>query len=108
MLAKKLLAQLRATNTTATTVYSPNAGETVQVFVKIANTSASEIKVRVFNHNVGSTLDESTAIAWDVPIASGEIFEMESIFMDDENGNIGYRTDTANAATITIYGIVQT
>lgn len=101
------LAQLRENTTTATDIYNCQAGQTVQAFLKISNVSSSAAEVRVFHDNSGSTFDESTAIVWDMRLLPGEILEIDHIFINDENGYLGYRTSVANALNATLYGIVR-
>lgn len=107
ILEYKQLAQARENSTNAVSVYSPSAGETVQVFVKIANVTSATAAVRVFHDNDGTTYDESTALAWDVDIGAGEFLEIEKVFMDNSSGNLAYRSETANALTCTVYGVVK-
>lgn len=102
------LAQARENSTNAVSVYSPSSGETVQAFIKIANTTAAAVAVRVFHDDNGTTYDESTAIVWDVEVDTGQILEIDKIFMDDATGNLAYRSASANALTATVYGIVKT
>ena len=97
----KQLAQARENSTNAVSVYSPSTGETVQVFIKITNTTASMAAVRVFHDNNGTTYDETTTLAWDIEIGPGQFLEIDKVFMDDSTGNIAYRSDTANALTAT-------
>ncbi|MBT7628771.1 MAG: hypothetical protein HN597_03580 [Desulfobacula sp.] len=101
------LAQARENSTNAVSVYSPGAGETVQIFAKVANTTAATAKVRVFHDNDGTTYDETTTIAWDVEIEPGQFLEIDKVFMDNSAGNLAYRSDTANALVMTVYGIVK-
>jgi hypothetical protein len=101
------LAQARENSTDAVSIYSPGSGETVQIFLKIANTTTSVAAVRIFHDEDGSTYDESTSIAWDVNINPGQLFEVDKIFMETAAGNLAYRSDTANALTATVYGIVK-
>ena len=101
------LAQSRESSTNAVSIYSPSAGEIVQIFLKIANTTAATVAVRVFHDEDGSTYDESTTIAWDVDIEPGQFLEIDKIFMETAAGNLAYRSATANALTATVYGIVK-
>jgi len=101
----KQLAQVRENSTNAVSVYSPGAGETVQAFIKITNTTSSTVEGRVFHDNDGTTYDETTAIVWDIDIEPGQILEIDKIFMDNGDGNLAYRSSVANALTITVYGI---
>jgi hypothetical protein len=101
------LAQSRLTNTTATSIYSPSSGETVQIFIKIVNTTSSAVAVRVFHDADGTTYDQTTALVWDTSIEPGEFLEIDKIFMSSSSGNLAYRTATGSALTATVYGIVK-
>ena len=101
------LAQVRENSTNAVSIYSPAANETVQAFVKITNVTAVDINVRVFHDNDGTIYDETTALFWDTTIPSGMTLEIDHIFMNDSNGNLAYRSSTANALIATVYGIIR-
>jgi hypothetical protein len=102
-----LLAQYRVPNTIPVSIYQSGTGETVQLFIKIANVSSAAATVRIFHSNAGSTYDETTAIAWDVKIQPGDFLEVDHIFVDNPSGNIAYRSSVANALTATVYGVVR-
>lgn len=104
-IAYEQIAQARENSTTAVSVYSPAAGEAVQVFVKIANVGTGVATVRVFHDKDGTTYDKETAVAWDIAIEPGQILELDKIFMSNASGNLAYRSNTANALTATVYGI---
>lgn len=102
------LAQSRPSGTTAASVYSPASGEEVVIHnVIICNTSGASAKYRLFLDDDGTTYDESTALAWDVSVGADEvgIFEVK-LCMNDANGNLAVRTDTASALTFTVNGEV--
>jgi len=101
------LAQVRENSINAVSVYSSGSGETVQVFMKIANTTSASRYVRVFHDNDGTTYDETTSLLWDIEIEAGQFYEIDKIFMDNPSGNLAYRSDVANALTATVYGIVK-
>jgi len=104
------LGQARENSTNAVTVYSPGASE--EVIVKqiiVVNTSAAAATVRIFHDDNGTTYDETTAIAWNVPIPAGSVWDRGiTICLDDATGNLAYRSSVANALTITVYGVVIT
>ena len=102
------LAQARENSTNAVSIYSPGAGETVQVLLKIANTSGAAALVRVFHDNDGTTYDERTALVWDFSLDAGLFLPVGGIFMNNAAGNLAYRSSVANALTATVYGIVKT
>lgn len=105
---EKQLAQKRENGTSAVSVYAPVASINARIDqIIVANTAATQIKVRIFLDANGSTFDESTAIAWDIPIDVGSVLVLpvSSHITGNTRGNFGYRTDTANGATITIDGV---
>jgi hypothetical protein len=101
------LAQVRENSTNAVSIYSPAASKVVQAFLKICNTTAAVAAVRVFHDKNGTTYDETTALFWDTNINPGQTLEVDRIFMSDSTGNLAYRSDTANALTATVYGIIK-
>lgn len=108
MLTYSQLAQFRENSTSAVAVYSPGAGESAFIFLKVANVAAVNATVSVFHDDNGSTFDENTALCYNLLLRPGEILEMCDIFMNDTTGYIGYQSSVANALTITIYGGVRT
>lgn len=100
------LGQLRPSSTTAQSLYSPAASTTwVGKSLAICNTSGSVAKARVFHDENGTTYDESTALIWDVELEADETVFIDSLLCgSDSAGNVGVRTDTANALTFTFYG----
>lgn len=102
------LAQVRASTTANTGLYSSGTGETVQIFIKIANVVTSSALVRVFHDQNGSTYDQSTALVYDLKILPGQVLELNHIFVNNPSGNIAYRSSVANALTATVYGVVRT
>ena len=101
------VAQARENSTNAVSVYSSGSSETVQIFAKICNTTTSDVALRLFHDNDGTTYDESTALVWDIIIEPGQVFDTDKIFMNNSSGNFAYRSGTANALTITVYGVVK-
>ena len=100
------IAQARENSTNAISVFSPGANEKIIInFINITNTSGAPAKVRMFHDDDGTTYDESTANAWDVTILADSVWDrVVQICMDNSSGNFAYRSDVANALTITIYG----
>lgn len=106
MIQEKQLGQTRPSTTTAAGLYSPAASITwIAKSLVICNTSTSLAKARVFHDEDGSTYDETTAILWDIEIEPGESAFIDSLLAGSTDaGNVGVRTDTANALTFTLYG----
>jgi len=102
----KQLGQLRPSNTTAVSLYSPAAStETMVKSIIVANTSGVPAAYRIFNDDNGTTYDETTALFWDIVIAAVTTHTLEfNLMMDDSTGNLAVRTDTNDALTFTCYG----
>lgn len=107
----KQLAQSRPSNTSNTSIYSPDINtETIIKSIIICNTSGAIANLRVFVDDDGTTYNEATAIVWDMPIypsTQPSIIEV-NICMNNSNGNLAIRTDTASALTVTVFGMEQT
>jgi len=60
---------------------------------------------RLFVDEDGSTYDQTTAIAYDIPLLGNttDTWEVE-IYMNNPSGNLAVRTGTANALTFTVNG----
>ena len=103
---EKQLGQLRPDNTTAASVYSPSPNVTwVAKSLVICNTSGALAKARIFHDEDGTTYDETTALMWDVDVMADETVFIDNFLAgSDSTGNVGVRTDTANALTFTLYG----
>ena len=107
----KQLGQLRPANTTAATIYSPATDtQTIIKSIVVCNTTAITAYCRIFVDDDGTTYDETTAQAWDVPVVpSVAPLTIEvNICMNDSTGNLAVRTDTANALTFTVSGMEKT
>ena len=105
-LQEKQLGQLRPANTTAASLYSPGASTTTIAYtLVVCNTSAASAKYRIFHDDDGTPYYETTALFWDIPIATDTTDTIEiKISANDANGNIAVRTDTNSALTFTLYG----
>lgn len=101
------LAQHRENSTNAVSVYSTDANQTVQVFIKIANTAIVNVKCSVYHDNYGSTYDETTILVSEVVLQPGSFIEIDHIFMSEETGNLAVKSSVANALTVTVYGIIR-
>lgn len=108
MLTYSQIAQLRASSTSPELLYgSSSLRETIQIFIKICNTVAADVAVRVFHSPSGATYDETTAIVWDMILTPGDILELDHIFVTSPAERIAYRTDTADALNATVYGVTR-
>ena len=107
MLTYTQLAQHRENSTSAVTAYTCPLNSTVQIFIKITNSNAVAVTCSVFHDDDGIVYDESTAIVWQTSVNPGELLEIDRVFLNNSASSIGVQTDTANAITITVYGIVR-
>ena len=105
-LQEKQLGQKRENSTNAVTVYSPGASTTAIIKgIIIANTSGAAATYRLFLDDDGTTYDESTALAWNVPIVADSVIHIDTFHaMNNSSGNFAYRSSVANALTITLFG----
>ena len=105
------VAQSRPTNTTATSILSGTAAQTKHILaITVANTSAATAAFRLFHHEGGTTYDETTARAWDVQVAIGEVCIVpidRPWVLVASTANFAVRTDTASALTFTVDYMVR-
>lgn len=100
------LGQLRPDDTSPTSIYSPTSRDRCVVrSIIICNTTSSATTYRLFVDEDGSTYDQTTAVAYDVPIAGNttELWQV-ALYMNDPSGNLAVQTGTANALTFTVDG----
>jgi len=104
---EKELGQARENSTDAVSVYSPPVDiiSTIITSVILCNTTGSAATYRLFHSFGGTTYDESTALFFTVSLAANSTIDLETfIVMTNPDGNFAYRTGTANAITISVYG----
>ena len=103
---EKQIAQARENSTNAVSVYSPGADVTAAIkTIHVCNTTGSVVKLRLFHDDDGTTYDQSTALEYDIMIPANGSYDWDGFLaMNDQTGNLAYRSDTANALTITVYG----
>lgn len=103
----KQLGQARENSTNAVSVYSPLANtETIIKEIWLCNHTASSVTYYIYHDDDGTTYDESTALVFGVTLDANESRNIPSnICMNDATGNIAYKIGTANAITITLYGV---
>lgn len=100
------LGQSRPDDTVAVSLYSPADGiVTIIKQVIVANTSAASAKYRICHDEDGTTYDETTALFWNVPVATETTDVLDvCVFMANSSGNLAVRTDTTEAVTFSCYG----
>lgn len=103
----QLLGQGRYNNTTNNTVYTVPASTTAQfTSIRVANTTATVITVRLFVTPSGDTADETTTIAYDFSIPANDYHEfIAKPVILEAAGTLVFQNSTANAGTITISGL---
>lgn len=102
----KQLGQLRPSDTTAASLYSPGTDVTCVVeSIWICNQTASNVTYRLFHDDDGTTYDESTALVFDETVSANSTVKLvEPINLDNVSGNLAVRTSVGNALTFTVYG----
>ena len=102
---RKILAQARGQSTIAT-AYSPAAGgRTVIDTIIVTNTSGTSVDYQLCVDDDGTTYDETTAIAWNVPGGDGNVTVYEVMIpLPNSTGNIAIMSATNDAHTFTIIG----
>lgn len=101
----KQLGQIRPSDISATSLYSPPQGESVVHSIVVCNTSGSDSTYRIFVSNTGSTYDETTALFWDIALPANTTDTLEvKICMNNVSGNLAVRSGNNNAITFTAFG----
>lgn len=107
---KKQLGQSRPSNTTAVSLYSPDAYKEVQLLsLYVANVSGASAKFRVFHDEDGTTYDQTTALFYDIAVQADTTIEIafDEVYMRNSSGNLAVRTDTGDAFNFTLYGRIE-
>ena len=101
----KQLGQLRPSEITAVSLYSPPVGDNVVHSIIVCNTSDSEATYSIFVDDNGEVYNETTAIFWEaaLPANTSDVLEVK-ICMNDETGSLGVKTGSINALTFTAFG----
>ncbi len=106
-MATHQLGQSRPTNTTAVSIYAPSTFYITEIKkIIICNTTAIEAVYSLFHDEDGTTYDETTAIAFSVPLIGNGLVELEFNFwmLGANGGNLAIKTGTNSALTFTVYG----
>lgn len=100
------LGQSRPGNTTAVSIYSPNAAAHARITsMVVCNTASTTQKFRIFLDHDGTTYDETTALFWDIVVPTDTTVEVKGDWwMTKAAGNLAVRTDSASAFTFTVFG----
>ena len=103
----KVLGQLRPANTSVASIYSPPANRAVEITaVLVCNQSLASATYRIFLDDDGTTYDQSTALYYDVTLATGTTSELSMLGwgMVNSAGNLAVRSSVASALTFTVFG----
>jgi hypothetical protein len=102
----KQLGQVRPSDTTPIELYSPtNRDRCVVQNIIICNTTGSSATYRIFVDEDGTTVDQTTAIAYDIALAANTTDTWEIIlYMNDPAGRLSVATGTGDALTFTANG----
>ena len=103
-MTEKQLGQLRPTNTNTTSVYSPSGVTGIIKTIIVCNVGSGTIKYSIYLDDDGTTYTEATAISFDVSLTTENTTFIQTYIPLSASGNIAFKTDTANDATITILG----
>lgn len=107
---EKQLGQSRPAGTAAASIYSPPANTTTIIkTIIVSNVSSASMKYSIFMDDNGTTYDQTTAIAYNVVLAKESTIVIDTFLaMNDATGNIAFQVDTADSATISIFGAEMT
>ena len=104
---EKQLGQARENSTNAASIYSPAASTTAIIkSLVVCNQSGARATFRIFLDDNGSTYDQSTAMFYDIPLPANTTIQIDTYWcMNNQSGNLAYRSSVANAITITVMGV---
>lgn len=102
------LAQANPASTDAVTILFPQTGKTIEIkTIMLANTTKNEAGIWIYQHNLGSTYDESTCIIPPRPIPGYGMVLVEGWFpMNNPDGNLAVKQTVPSAITVTVWGAV--
>ncbi len=105
LVAGRVLGQLRPADTNAASLYSPpGEAEPFFITVVISNTTGSTASYRVFLDDDGTTYDQTTALYYDVDLATKTAIRIPIGVMNNPDGNLAVRSETNDALTFTALG----
>ena len=105
MANSRILGQARGT-TSFVSIYSPGVGVRALIHqIVIANTSGAAADFRICVDDNGTTYDQTTTIAWNVPVNDGGYLYIEvELPINVSAGNIAVLSVVNNAHTFTVVG----
>lgn len=107
-IVEKQLAQSRPGDTNNVSLYSPSTAVllTEITSIWICNTTANTPRFRIFLDDNGTTYDQTTALWYDTLMTPNGVFIRDvEIYMNNSDGNLAVRTDTASEITFTVFGL---
>jgi hypothetical protein len=106
-LPARQLGQSRPGDANAVSIYAPASHNRTEIRkIVVCNTGSVSRTFRLFHDEDGTTYNETTALFWDIPIATGETVTItDEYWMDGAAaGNFAVRSSAANDLTFTLYG----
>lgn len=105
------LAQNRPSGTTAVSAFTATLRTEITA-IWIVNTTSAAAKYSLFHDDDGSTFDQTTALAYAAVIPGNSTVMITADQLGggisvSPDGQLGIQTDTANALTFTVYGVVE-
>ena len=103
MIQEKLIGQLRPSSTGAEVVYTvPSNTTSIIKSIFLSNTSNSAVEYSIFV-STGTTYDETTALYFEISLAKNTSDNINT-YIALEQGNVAIKINSANDATITLFG----
>ncbi len=111
MASSTILGQARGTTSLAS-IYSPGTGKRGRVAtIIVANTSGAGATFQICLDEDGTTYDETTTIAWNVPCNSGQVIHLDygtyddgALPLNDTSANLAVKSSVTSAITFTVIG----
>jgi hypothetical protein len=102
------LAQSRPSGTSAASIFTAAVAHEITCIV-VCNTTGSAATYSVYHDDDGSTFDQTTALWYEVSLAgnSTALINFDGVgggLHVARNGQIGFKTGTGSALTVTLYG----
>lgn len=102
------MAQARENSTSAVSVHSAPLSYRDKIeTIMLCNTSGSAATFRLFFDADGTTYDETTALYWNSSLPADSTLTLcfdKGLYLDNDSGNLAYRSSVANAITISVWG----
>jgi len=106
----KILGQLRPSNTSAASIYSPATEVKIaRLFgIFVTNTTSTATTFSLYVDNDGAVFDEDSALFFDTILGVNSSIHIEftdkPLTLNNESANFGVKSGTNNAVNFTLYG----